>query len=92
MVYDNVAIPRQSGLKLRLTFSAGVAAPSPSRPGEFVGIDSTPMDLMVVYPDGSSGRVDLTVALDIATRTPLAAILRPVATKAVDAAVLLAVP
>jgi putative transposase len=45
---------------------------------------------MVVFPDGSAGRVDLTAALDIATRTPCAAILRPVATKAVDAAVLLA--
>jgi putative transposase len=63
---------------------------SPSRPGELVEIDSTPLDLMVVFPDGSVGRVDLTVALDIATRTPCAAILRPVATKAVDAAVLLA--
>lgn len=45
---------------------------------------------MVVCPDATSSRVDLTVALDVATRTPLAAILRPVATKAVDAAVLLA--
>ncbi len=63
---------------------------SPSRPGELVEIDSTPMDLMAVFPDGSAGRVDLTVALDIATRTPCAAILRPVATKSVDAAVLLA--
>jgi putative transposase len=63
---------------------------SPSRPGELVEIDSTPLDLMVVYPDGSVGRVDLTAALDIATRTPCAAILRPVATKSVDAAVLLA--
>jgi len=63
---------------------------SPSRPGELVEIDSTPLDLMVVFPDGSAGRVDLTAALDIATRTPFAAILRPVATKAVDAAVLLA--
>jgi putative transposase len=63
---------------------------SPSRPGELVEIDSTPLDLMVVFPDGSAGRVDLTAALDIATRTPCAAILRPVATKAVDAAVLLA--
>ena len=63
---------------------------SPARPGELVEIDSTPLDLMVVFPDGSVGRVDLTVALDIATRTPCAAILRPVATKAVDAAVLLA--
>ncbi|MDT5052407.1 MAG: putative transposase [Mycobacterium sp.] len=44
----------------------------------------------MVFPDGSAGRVELTAALDIATRTPCAAILRPVATKAVDAAVLLA--
>jgi len=63
---------------------------SPSRPGELVEIDSTPLDLMVVYPDGAAGRIDLTVALDIATRTICAAILRPVATKAVDAALLLA--
>ncbi|WP_059389652.1 hypothetical protein [Arthrobacter sp. Hiyo1] len=63
---------------------------APSRPGELVEIDSTPLDLMVVCPDATSSRVDLTVALDVATRTPLAAILRPVATKAVDAAVLLA--
>lgn len=63
---------------------------SPSRPGELVEIDSTPLDLMVIYPDGSTGRTDLTAALDIATRTPCAVILRPVATKAVDAAVLLA--
>lgn len=63
---------------------------APSRPGELVEIDSTPLDLMVLYPDGSTGRVDLTIALDVTTRTPLAAILRPVATKAVDAAVLLA--
>ena len=63
---------------------------SPSRPGELVEIDSTPLDLMMVYPDGSTGRVDLTAALDIATRTPCAAILRPVTTKSVDAAVLLA--
>lgn len=62
----------------------------PSRPGELVEMDSTPLDLMVVFPDGSAGRVDMTAALDIATRTPCAAILRPVATKAVDAAVLLA--
>jgi putative transposase len=63
---------------------------APSRPGELVEIDSTPLDLLVLNPDGSTGRADLTMALDIATRTPLAAILRPVATKAVDAAVVLA--
>lgn len=63
---------------------------APSRPGELTEVDSTPMDLLVIYPDGSSGRVDLTVMLDIATRTLCAAILRPIATKSVDAAVLLA--
>ncbi len=63
---------------------------APSRPGELTEVDSTPMDLLVVYPDGSTGRVDLTVMLDIATRTLCAAILRPIATKSVDAAVLLA--
>lgn len=63
---------------------------APSRPGELTEVDSTPMDLLVIYPDGSSGRVDLTVMLDIATRTLCAAILRPVATKSVEAAVLLA--
>lgn len=62
----------------------------PQRPGELVEIDSTPLDLMVIYPDGSTGRIDVTAAIDIATRTVLAAIARPVATKAVDAAVLLA--
>jgi putative transposase len=63
---------------------------APSRPGELTEVDSTPMDLLVIYPDGSTGRVDLTVMVDIATRTLCAAILRPVATKSVDAAVLLA--
>ena len=63
---------------------------APARPGELTEIDSTPLDLMVLYPDGVAGRVDLTVLLDIATRTICAALLRPVATKSVDAAVLLA--
>lgn len=62
----------------------------PQRPGELVEIDSTPLDLMVIYPDGSTGRIDVTAAIDVATRTVLAAIARPVATKSVDAAVLLA--
>ncbi|MGH7920423.1 MAG: Mu transposase C-terminal domain-containing protein [Candidatus Dormibacteraceae bacterium] len=63
---------------------------APSRPGELTEVDSTPMDLMVIYPDGSAGRVDLTLMLDVTTRTLCSAILRPVATKSVDAAVLLA--
>ncbi|MFI6100835.1 Mu transposase C-terminal domain-containing protein [Lentzea sp. NPDC051213] len=63
---------------------------SASRPGEQVQIDSTPIDVMVLLEDGVPGRADLTIAVDIATRTICAAVLRPVGTKAVDAALLLA--
>ncbi|MFI7529688.1 Mu transposase C-terminal domain-containing protein [Nocardia salmonicida] len=63
---------------------------APSRPGQLVEIDSTPLDLLVAFPDGSTGRVELTVVFDVATRSICSAILRPVATKSIDAAVALA--
>jgi putative transposase len=61
-----------------------------SRPGEQVQIDSTPIDVMVILDDGVPVRADMTIAVDVATRTICAAVLRPVGTKAVDAALLLA--
>ena len=61
-----------------------------ARPGEQVQIDSTPIDVMVLATTGSRSRADLTIAVDVATRTICAAVLRPVGTKAVDAALLLA--
>ena len=61
----------------------------PQRPGELCEIDSTPFDVMVILPDGSAGRCDLTGVIDVATRTIMATVLVPVATRAVDAAVLL---
>jgi hypothetical protein len=61
-----------------------------TRPGEQVQIDSSPLDVLAVYDDGMTGRVELTIAVDVATRTICAAVLRPAATKAVDAALLLA--
>jgi hypothetical protein len=61
-----------------------------ARPGELAQIDTTPLDVMAVLDDGGVGRVELTIALDIATRTVAAAVLRPHGTKAVDAALLLA--
>ncbi len=61
-----------------------------ARPGEQVQIDSTPLDVLACYEDGVPGRVELTAAVDVATRTICAAVLRPVAAKAVDAALLLA--
>lgn len=75
---------------------------NPQRPGELVEIDSTPLDVRLLLDDGTVSTVEydkkgnvvassmeLTVAIDVATRVPLAAVLRP-STKAADAAVLLA--
>jgi hypothetical protein len=45
---------------------------------------------LAVLDDGVTGRVDLTIAVDVATRTICAGVLRPAGTKAVDAALLLA--
>jgi putative transposase len=59
------------------------------RPGELVQIDSTPLDVRVVFDDGLVDRAELTGLVDVATRTIGAAVLRP-STKAVDAALLLA--
>ncbi|BBZ57008.1 DDE-type integrase/transposase/recombinase [Mycolicibacterium phocaicum] len=70
---------------------AGMFTPSfAARPGEQVQIDSTPIDVLVLLDDGTPARADLTIVVDVATRTICAAVLRPVGTKAVDAALLLA--
>ncbi|OMH28183.1 integrase [Tersicoccus phoenicis] len=61
---------------------------SPLRPGELVEIDSTKLDLMVVFPDGTTGRPELTTMIDVATMTPTAAMLFPEATKGIDVAAL----
>ena len=59
------------------------------RPGEWVLVDSTPLDVRVVLDDGTVDRAELTWMLDVATRTIPAAVLRPT-TKSVDASLLLA--
>lgn len=61
-----------------------------ARPGEVVQIDTTPLDVLAILDDGVTGRAELTIAVDAATRTICAAILRPAGTKAADAALLLA--
>lgn len=60
------------------------------RPGELVQIDTSPLDVMALLDDGVPGRVELTIVLDVATRSICAAVIRPRGTKAVDAALLLA--
>ena len=69
----------------------GVFTPThAARPGEQVPSDSTPIDVRVLLDSGVPVRADLTIVVDVATRTICAAVLRPVGTKAVDAALLLA--
>ncbi|HZM84272.1 MAG TPA: Mu transposase C-terminal domain-containing protein [Candidatus Limnocylindrales bacterium] len=59
------------------------------RPGEWMQIDSTPLDVRVVLDNGIIDAVELTWLIDLATKTIPAAVLSPT-TKAVDAALLLA--
>jgi transposase InsO family protein len=59
------------------------------RPGEIVMLDSTPLDVLVVLDDGVVGRLELTTAVDVATRG-LWGVLRPAGSKLTDVAVLLA--
>lgn len=60
------------------------------RPGEQVQIDSTPLDVMVRIDEATIGRPDLTIMIDVATRSVLSAVLRPEATKSMDLVVVLA--
>lgn len=59
-------------------------------PGELVMMDSTLLDVLVVLDDGVVERPELTIALDVATRSICAAVVRPKGTRSVDAAQLLA--
>ncbi|MEU6370873.1 transposase family protein [Streptomyces sp. NPDC046931] len=58
-------------------------------PGEWMQIDSTPLDVLVRLDDGIAEKVELTAMIDLATRSLAAAVLRPT-TKAADASALLA--
>ncbi|MFK0195879.1 transposase [Kitasatospora sp. NPDC090308] len=60
------------------------------RPGEQVMLDTTRLDVFAVFDNGTVSRPELTIALDVASRSILAAVLRPHSTKGVDAALLLA--
>ncbi|WP_438319368.1 Mu transposase C-terminal domain-containing protein (plasmid) [Streptomyces sp. HUAS TT3] len=59
-------------------------------PGELVMMDSTVLDAFVVLDDGVVERPELTIALDVATRSICAAVLRAKGTRSADAAELLA--
>lgn len=59
-------------------------------PGQYVEIDSTPINVLAMYSDGSTGRAHLTVAMDVATRSILAFDIVPVGATGVEHADLLA--
>ena len=59
------------------------------RPGEQVQIDTNTIDIMCRYADGVARRAELTITVDVATRTILAGVIAP-STKAVDATAVLA--
>jgi len=59
------------------------------RPGEQVQIDTNTIDIMCRYADGIARRAELTITVDVATRTILAGVIAP-STKAVDATAVLA--
>jgi hypothetical protein len=84
--FGSAVTRRQTANRPQTMFTPTFAA----RPGEQVQIDSTPLDVLVLLDNGIPVRADLTIAVDVATRTICAAVLRPVGTKAVDAALLLA--
>lgn len=59
------------------------------RPGQQVHIDTNTLDIMCRYADGVSRRAELTIAVDVATRSIAAGVIAP-STKAVDAVAVLA--
>lgn len=62
----------------------------PTRPGEFVLLDSTPLDVFAMDPLTLRWvGVELTIALDLYSRAVVGLRLSPVSTKSVDAAVVL---
>lgn len=60
------------------------------RPGELVEMDSTRIDVMMRFDENTVGRPELTILIDVATRSILAALLRVEGTKSVDLLVVLA--
>ncbi|GAA1898887.1 DDE-type integrase/transposase/recombinase [Streptomyces sodiiphilus] len=61
------------------------------RPGQLVMLDTTPLDVLAFDPGTSTThRIELTIALDVATRSILAWRLTPEGTKAIDIGLLLA--
>ncbi|MFE4492423.1 hypothetical protein ACFRKD_08175 [Streptomyces niveus] len=71
--WDSPRGARAAGARVGPPFSVTKA----TMPGELVQIDSTDLDVWVLGDDGRPARVELTVAICVATRSIIAAVLRP---------------
>ncbi|MGY4782763.1 hypothetical protein ACVH9Z_22885 [Rhodococcus opacus] len=72
--FGSAVTRRQTANKPPRPYTATTAA----RPGEQVQLDATPLDVMAVMDDGVTGRAELVLSIDIATRTICSGVLRPV--------------
>ncbi|MGW7640442.1 integrase [Streptomyces decoyicus] len=71
--WDSPPGVRAAGARMGLPFSVTKA----TMPGELVQIDSTDLDVWVLGDDGQPARVELTAAICVATRSIIAAVVRP---------------
>ncbi|MER6194894.1 hypothetical protein [Streptomyces cyaneofuscatus] len=71
--WDSARGSRAAGYRVGPPFSVTKA----TMPGELVQIDSTDLDVWVLGDDGQPARVELTIAICVATRSIIAAVLRP---------------
>jgi transposase InsO family protein len=83
-------LPAKSRRSAQSAPSEGLGSLVAERPGEYVVIDTTSLDVFAIDPFAFQWvRLDLTVALDLCTRSVLAFRLTPFSTQGVDLALLL---
>lgn len=91
--YDTRGLARGKATTRRSDRNRPNRAPAPiaaATPGQVVEIDSTPVNVLCLMPDGKVSRPHLTVALDIATRSILGFSMVPTRASGVEHADLLA--
>lgn len=91
--YDTRGLARGKATTRRSDRNRPNRAPAPiaaATPGQVVEIDSTPVNVLCLMPDGKVSRPHLTVALDIATRSILGFSMVPTGASGVEHADLLA--
>jgi transposase InsO family protein len=80
------ATTRRTNWTPKTKFTRGYAV----RPGEWVQADTTRLDVLAIYPNGKVGAVELSTALDVATRSIVSWRITPASTKSSDVSLLIA--